>query len=43
MSGAWLPVWIIGGPFIGILILSAIFKGGSSASSNVDRSYIAPR
>jgi hypothetical protein len=37
MSGAWLPIWIIGAPFIGILVLSAIFKGGSSASTSVDR------
>lgn len=33
MSGAFLPMWILGAPFIGILILSAIFKGGTSAST----------
>ncbi len=37
MSGVWLPIWIIGAPFIGILVLSALFKGGSSASTAVDR------
>jgi hypothetical protein len=33
MSAAWIPVWIIGGPFLGLLFLSAIFQGGTSASS----------
>jgi hypothetical protein len=47
MSGAWLPIWIIGAPFIAILVLSAVYKGGSSASTNVDRDRdrgnLAPR
>jgi hypothetical protein len=34
MTGAWIPVWIIGGPFIGLLFLSAIFKGGTSAGGD---------
>lgn len=37
MNGAWLPLWIIGGPFLGLLFLSSIYKGGRSASSSVDR------
>jgi hypothetical protein len=32
MSAALIPVWIIGGPFIGMLILAFSFKGPSSMS-----------
>ena len=30
MTGALLPIWIIGGPFIALLVLSASFKGPSA-------------
>jgi len=40
MNGAWLPLWIIGGPFVGLLVLSVIYNGGTSASSAVDRRSI---
>ena len=43
MAGTLLPVWILGGPFLGIIILSAIYKGGTSASSNVDRGLVYPQ
>jgi hypothetical protein len=33
MNGAWLPLWIIGGPFVGLLFLSFMFGGGTSAST----------
>jgi len=36
MSGAFIPVWIIGGPFIGLLILSLMYRGGSSSGSRMD-------
>jgi len=42
-SGAWIPLWILGAPVIGFLLLSTLFKGGSSASSSVDRPYGAVR
>jgi hypothetical protein len=32
MTGALLPIWIIGGPFIALLILSSAFKGPSAMS-----------
>jgi len=32
MSDAWIPVWIIGGPFVGLLILAYSFRGPSSMS-----------
>jgi len=32
MSGTFIPVWIIGGPFVGLLILSFAFKGPSAMS-----------
>lgn len=32
MSGTWIPVFILGGPFVGLLLLSAIYRGGSSAA-----------
>jgi hypothetical protein len=32
MSGTLIPLWIIGGPFIGLLILSFAFKGPSAMS-----------
>jgi len=43
MNGAWLPCWIIGGPFLGLLFLSGIYSGGTSASSAVDRRPIGGR
>ena len=33
---AWIPIWILGAPFVGFLILNAVFKGGTSAGSRVD-------
>jgi len=30
MTGTLIPLWIIGGPFIGLLILSFSFKGSSA-------------
>ena len=35
--GAFIPLWIIGAPFIGILILSFSFKGPSSMSGTGTR------
>jgi hypothetical protein len=32
MTGTLIPVWIIGGPFIGLLILAFSFKGPSAMS-----------
>jgi hypothetical protein len=32
MADTLIPIWIIGGPFIGFLILSFAFKGPSSMS-----------
>jgi hypothetical protein len=37
MTAAWIPVWIVGGPLIGLLFLSAIFKEGTSAAAARDR------
>lgn len=34
MSSAIIPVWIIGGPFLGLLLLSFLFQGGTSAASD---------
>jgi hypothetical protein len=34
MTDAWIPVWILGGPFVGLLFLSALYKGGTSAASS---------
>jgi hypothetical protein len=40
---SFIPVWIIGGPFVGLLILSFAFKGhsamGGSAPRNPPRGY----
>jgi hypothetical protein len=33
---AWIPIWILGAPFAALLILSAMFKGGTSAASRMD-------
>jgi len=30
IMSAWIPVWIIGGPALGILILNAIFSRSST-------------
>lgn len=30
MTGTFIPMWIIGGPFIGLLILAFSFKGSSA-------------
>ncbi len=32
MTEAWIPISIFGLPFLGLLVLSAIYKGGTSAS-----------
>lgn len=32
MTGMLIPLWIIGGPFIGMLILAFSFKGPSAMS-----------
>lgn len=32
-----IPLWIIGGPFVGLLILSFSFKGPSSMGGSVPR------
>jgi len=32
MTAAWIPIAILGLPFLGILFLSALFKGGTTAS-----------
>lgn len=32
MIDAWIPICILGLPFLGLLVLSSIFKGGTSAS-----------
>lgn len=34
---AFIPLWIIGGPFVGILILSFSFKGPSAMGGAVPR------
>jgi len=36
-----IPLWIIGGPFVGVLILSFAFKGPSAMGGPVPR--VAPR
>lgn len=36
-----IPLWIIGGPFVGILILSFSFKGPSAMGGSVPR--VPPR
>lgn len=33
----FIPVWIIGGPFLALLALSFLFKGSSSMSGNLPR------
>jgi hypothetical protein len=33
MTGTLIPMWIIGGPFIGLLILAFSFKGPSAMPS----------
>lgn len=38
---AFIPLWIIGGPFVGLLILSFSFKGPSAMGGTGTR--IAPR
>lgn len=35
MISAWVPVWIIGAPVAGILLLSAMFSGPASASASL--------
>lgn len=46
MAGPLIPMWIIGGPFIGLLILSFSFKGPSSMGGTgarpLDRPGAAP-
>ncbi len=40
MTSALVPIWILGAPFIAIMVLSSIFSGGSSALSSSDRTDI---
>lgn len=37
MSGAWIPVWIIGAPFVAIVVPTFTTQGGSNASTYGDR------
>jgi hypothetical protein len=39
---AFIPMWIIGGPFVGLLILSFSFRGPTSAMGGAG-TRIAPR
>jgi len=34
---AFIPVWILGAPFVGLLILAYSFKGPSAMGANVPR------
>ena len=43
MTAALLPVWIIGGPFIGLLFLSFFYRGGTSNTIAMDRPYDVER
>jgi hypothetical protein len=44
MSGAWIPVWILGAPLVAIVVLSLATQGGSSAfTSYGDRGTRDPR
>ncbi len=43
MSGAWIPVWILGAPFVAIIVLSMVTQGGSSALTSGDRGMRDPR
>jgi hypothetical protein len=38
---SFIPVWIIGGPFVGLLILSFSFKGPSAMGGTIPR--VTPR
>jgi hypothetical protein len=38
----FIPIWIIGGPFIGLLILSFAFKGSSAMGGSLPRSGARP-
>ena len=31
MTSALVPMWILGGPFIALLVLNSLYKGGTSA------------
>jgi hypothetical protein len=31
---SFVPVWILGAPFVALLVLNAMFSGGSSAARN---------
>jgi hypothetical protein len=31
MTSVLVPMWILGGPFIALLVLNSLFKGGPSA------------
>jgi hypothetical protein len=45
MTDAWIPISIFGLPFLGMLVLSAIYKGGTSTSlrSTVGETPLSPR
>jgi len=36
MSDAFIPIWILGAPIVGLLILSVTFKGGTSAATSAE-------
>jgi hypothetical protein len=37
---SFIPLWIIGGPFLGLLILSFSFKGPSAMGGSVPRAEL---
>lgn len=39
MSGALIPVWIIGAPLLGMLLLSLMFRGSTGVSPPPDRAF----
>jgi hypothetical protein len=43
MSGAWIPIWILGAPFVAMVVLSIATQGGTSASTHGDRGARDPR
>lgn len=39
---ALVPVWILGAPFVGVLILAFSFKGPSAMGGDLPRGYRSP-
>jgi hypothetical protein len=35
MTGTFIPLWILGGPFLGVLILAFSFKGASAMQGGI--------